>query len=514
MTVDDTTPILIGAGQCAERVGEAAYEGLANYELAARAGEIALADAGASVPLAGHIDAVAAVRTFEDVSPVLGQPFGKSNAFPWSVARRLNIAPDYVLYDDVGGQSPQNLVTEFAERIAAGEFAMVLLAGAENLSTVTHLQRSGGSADWEETIDEDFESRQSDNKGLLNRDMVGHGLIRAPENYAMVENARRGRLGLSREDYAREMGELFAPFTAVAAANPYSAQVVEPMSPDQVALPSEKNRWIVLPYPIRLVAKEKVNQGAAVLLTSVGKARELGIPQEKWVFIHGVCNLVERPLWERHDISSSPAARMAADAALERAGIGIDDIGHFDFYSCFPVAVSNIAVDGLGLAANDPRGLTLTGGLPFFGGAGNNYSMHAIAEMIGRMRADPGGYGLLSANGGYSTKTSVAIYSTLPTAWKDPDAAALQAQIDGWDAAPWTSAADGDAVIESYVIHHDREGPKVAIVYGRLKESGEAFLANNRSADSATLSRMVESDPLGAAIVVESGEKGNRFRFA
>ncbi|NNC72911.1 MAG: acetyl-CoA acetyltransferase [Sphingomonadaceae bacterium] len=510
MTIDDTTPVLIGAGQFAERVGEEGYEGLANYELAAKAGERALADVGANQPIAGHIDALAAVRTFEDVSPVLGQPFGKSSAFPWSVAKRLDADPDHVVYEDVGGQSPQNLVTEFGGRIAAGEFGVVLLCGAENISTVTHLQRSGGSADWSEAIDRPMESRLSDNKGMINRDMVAHQLIRAPENYALSENARRRRLGMSREDYAQAMGELFAPFTKVAAENPYSAQAIEPMSAEEIAFASEKNRWITTPYPIRLVAKEKVNQGAALLLASVAKARELGVPQEKWVFLHGACGLVEPGLWERADISASPAAQMVASIALERASVGIGDIGHFDFYSCFPIAVANSAIDGLGMAADDPRGLTLTGGLPYFGGAGNNYSMHAIAEMIIRLRGDPGSFGLVSANGGYLTKTSVGVYSTVPREWRDMGSAELQAGIDAAPKPVWTSEAEGDAVLESYTIHHGRDGPTIGVIYGRLG-SGEAFLANN--ADAETLATMVEDDPLGAKITVERGEKANLFRF-
>lgn len=510
MSIDEKTPVLIGAGQFTERVGEEGYEALANYELAAKAAARALADAEAKAPLAGHIDALAAVRTFEDVSPVLGQPFGKSNAFPWSVAKRIDAEPGHVLYEDVGGQSPQSLVTEYGGRIASGEFGLVLLAGAENMSTATHLQRSGGSADWAEEIDNPMESRLSDNKGMINRDMVSHGLIRAPENYALNENARRRRLGMSKTDYAQAMGELFAPFTQVAAANPYSAQAMKPMSAQDVAFASEKNRWIVEPYPIRLVAKEKVNQGAALMLASVAKARELGVPEEKWVYLHGACGLTEPGLWERGDISASPAAQLAATTALDRAGKSIDDIAHFDFYSCFPIAVANSAIDGLGMATDDPRGLTLTGGLPYFGGAGNNYSMHALAEMVARLRSDPGSFGLVSANGGYLTKTHVGVYSTTPSEWQDMGSAEQQATIDAAPKPDWASEAEGGATLESYVIHHGREGPKLGVIYGRLA-NGAVFLANN--ADAETLAQMAQTDPLDAAIAVERGEKANLFRF-
>ena len=116
---------------------------------------------------------------------------------------------------------------------------------------------------------------------------------------------------------------------------------------------------------------------------------------------------------ERQDLAHSPAAAMAARRALELAGASLADIGAFDLYSCFPIAVFNIC-DELGLAPDDPRRLTLTGGLPFFGGAGNNYSMHAIAEIAARVRADPGSFGLVGANGGIMSKYSVGVYSATP----------------------------------------------------------------------------------------------------
>ena len=111
---------------------------------------------------------------------------------------------------------------------------------------------------------------------------------------------------------------------------------------------------------------------------SVAAARDLGVPEDRWVFLHGHADLRERPLMERADLSAGPASVMAARHALEVAGLSVGDLAAIDLYSCFPAPVFNVR-DGLGIAPDDPRGLTLTGGLPFFGGAGNNYSMHAIA---------------------------------------------------------------------------------------------------------------------------------------
>ena len=71
-------------------------------------------------------------------------------------------------------------------------------------------------------------------------------------------------------------------------------------------------------------------------------------------------------------------------AVERRAGIGIDQIDYIDLYSCFPVAVE-IGAEELGLSLDDPRGFTITGGLPYAGGPGNNYAMHGIAAMQARL---------------------------------------------------------------------------------------------------------------------------------
>ena len=82
-------------------------------------------------------------------------------------------------------------------------------------------------------------------------------------------------------------------------------------------------------------------------------------------------------------------------------------------YSCFPSAVE-IACNEMEISLDDSRGLSITGGLPYFGGPGNNYVTHSIAEMMDKLRSKPGSKGLITANGNYITKQSAGIYSTEP----------------------------------------------------------------------------------------------------
>ena len=131
----------------------------------------------------------------------------------------------------------------------------------------------------------------------------------------------------------------------------------------------------------------------------------------------------------------------------------------FDLYSCFPSAVE-VACEEFGLAEDDPRGLTVTGGLPYFGGPGNNYVTHAIAEMVSRVRAAPGRFGMVTANGNFLTKHAFGIYGTTPWRgpWRREPAAGYQAELDARPTPPLNPAPEGRARIETYTVMHGRGG--------------------------------------------------------
>ena len=426
------------------------------------------------------------------------------------MAGRAGLAPERAILEVSGGQAPQHLVNEFAAAIAAGRAEVVLLVGAEAISTVEHFAGKGGDdpgrPDFTEHADGSLEDRGYGLKGLVSRHLAAHGLTGAPSQYALIDNARRARLKRSREEYAAAMGALFAPFTKVAAANPH-ASAPHQRSAAELVTPSAANRPIADPYTRYIVAREKVNQGAAVLLMSVAAARRLGVPADRWVFLHGHADLRERALMERADLSASPAAVLAARHALQVAGISARDLATMDLYWCFPAPVFNIC-DGLGIAPDDPRGLTLTGGLPFFGGAGNNYSMHAIAETVQRARSTPESYGFVGANGGIMSKYSAGVYSTKPAAWTADRSADLQAEIDAWPAPPQARQADGWATIETYTVRHSRDGKRSGIVIGRLETDGRRFVASGD--DDELLALLTSGEPVGARVYTLSFGTGNR----
>jgi acetyl-CoA C-acetyltransferase len=187
------------------------------------------------------------------------------------------------------------------------------------------------------------------------------------------------------------------------------------------------------------------------------------------------------------------------------AGRSIDEIALFDFYSCFPIAVFNVR-DGLGIAADDPRPLTVTGGLPYFGGAGNNYSMHALASMTRALRAKPDTFGLVAANGGFLSKYSVGIYSARPSTWTGFDSSALQAEVNSW-ATPAIAPGKGVGTVVTYTIDYSGAAPR-GVVVGTLDASGARFVAMTDPGDTHIAEAMIDADPLGARVTVEQNSEG------
>ena len=480
--------------------------------VAAKAARAACEDALPFDKLRDSIDAIATTRTIEDCG-IAPAPFGRSNNYPRSIAKLLGINPRLALWEAAGGQASQQIINLFCEKLAAGTVELALLTGGEAISTIRHMSSQEKKLDWSETVEGQVEDHGWGLKGFKTRNHARHRLLGPVPGYALAENARRHRLGLTHDAYAREIGRLFAPFSKVAESNPYSSSATHAFTAAELMTTGEKNRMIADPYPQRVIARDQVNQGAAVLLTTVGKARKLGIPESKWVYLHGYADLKEYEIMRRQDISASPAAQLASKAALNAAGISADDVTYFDFYSCFPIAVFNAACDGLGLSPDDPRGLTVTGGLPFFGGPGNNYSMHAVATMVEKLRANPGTYGFVGANGGLLTKYSSGVYSTRPRDWKACDSRPLQAQVEALPAPEVLDDADGSGTVESYTVVYAKGVPSYAIVIGRLDNGGGRFLANNHDDDTKTLEELLNADPLGKRIYVRSVGTGNKFTF-
>ncbi len=494
--IDGRTPVLVGCGDVTD-LSTPAEQGRSPYDPIAQAARLALRDTGAP-GIDAAVDTVAMIRSFADTSYRFATPFGTSSNPPRSVADRLGLKATRHIYSHSGGNMPQFLVNQFAESIARGEMRAALLCGGEALRTQHALERSGAAADWNEEPGGTPELVGDARRGWSDHEEQ-HRLRAAITMYPLFENALRGARGRTIEQHQHHIGTLMVQFAAVAAVNPLAARR-DGYSAEELITVNERNRWIGFPYPRLMNAHAYIDQSAALVMTSVATAHELGIPRDKWVFLHGCADAHDH--WfvsQRIDFHSSPAIRAASRQALAMTGKTLDQIDLFDLYSCFASAVQ-IGCREIGLAEDDPRGLTITGGLPFFGGPGNNYVTHSISEMMRRLRARPGAFGLVTANGNYVTKHSFGVYSTSAPAgpWQRENPAVLQATMDALPKAPFTETPQGKATIETYTVMHGRDGPEFAVVFGRLNDSGRRFIANLPD-DPSTLWDLQDREGLGRA---------------
>ena len=518
-TLDPKTPILVGGAQFTQRTAREGKlaEGLDPIGMLAKVANEAIADTGASKgALTAEIDTVAVVRFTADSPGEQGRLVKRLfRNPPASLAKHVGASPRRALYTGTGGNTPQWLVNRTAEEIASGECDVALLAGAEYLATFIGALKQGIDLGWTNLPDADPGSDPEeigDMRAGVNDYERAYSLQFPVNTYPLFENAIRGQKERSAEDHLKWLGQFFSPFSKVASENP-NAWFRTYRSPEEISTPTENNRYVGFPYTKLLNAVIEVDMSAAVVMMSVAKARELGIPEAKWVFLHGCADAND--IWnvsERVNFYSSPAIREIGRRSFAMAGKSVADLSFIDLYSCFPSAVE-IGCKELGIAEDDPRGLTITGGLPYFGGAGNNYVMHSIVTMMEKCRSHPGKFGLCTGNGWYVTKHSAGIYSTVPTSgpWKREDPKTYQKELDSIEHPEVEEAPEGKATVETYTVVTDRKGRRFGLVVGRL-EDGHRFLANTPD-DDAILDWMMRKEVLGRVGDVGPTTTTNLFRF-
>ncbi len=486
MALDESRiPVVIATGQSIDR-----STAVSALDLAERAAQECLE----SVPgLGPRVQQVSVVNVMSKTGPAPAR----------LLARRLGLAPVRTEVTTIGGNSPQWLVTRAAAAIAAGELDVALIAGAE----AQHSAKAQATATGRGAQDRDHADGLGDELApdeIVGDDRVGVGnaelqvgLVAPVHVYALFESAIAHRAGRSPAEQRDTLGRLMAPFTEVAATQ-RAAWFTEVRTPSELASVTPDNRLIAEPYPKRLCAILQVNQGAAVLVSSLATARAAGVAARA-VFCWSGADATD--VWfptARPDLGSSAGLRAAAAAAMRAADVAVDDIGAFDFYSCFPCVVE-MAVEALGIASDDARGLTTTGGLPYFGGPGNNYSLHAVATMVEALR-ERGGTGLVSAMGWYATKHAIGVYgaSPPPHGWRRGETARAQRDIDA-AAVPVATEAEGRAVIVAATAVMGSDGSVIAApAISRLADGRQMAVA----AAPGELAELAGRDLVGARIEV------------
>ncbi|KAL6914781.1 hypothetical protein FSST1_012541 [Fusarium sambucinum] len=443
---------------------------------------------------------------------------------PWSwnyddlpklLAQRLGVQPSHLELASHGGNTPALLCDKAAARVATGKSKMAVVTGGEALASLFACQKAGKlpPPGWT-AVDLNSKRYSPGDTSLKQGAGATHSIGNPIQVYPLYENAYRKENKQSYVENHHESAELYTQFDKIACQHPNSWRAGEtPRNLEDIKTVSKRNRMICTPYPLLMNAFNGVNLAAACIITSVEYATKLGVPREKWVYLTGGAGSNDsQDFWERKNYYSSPAIEYSIDNALKAAGLAKDEIDCFDFYSCFPI-VPKIACKHVGLNPLGPKKpITLLGGLTSFGGAGNNYSLHAIVEMVRVIRSGKHQNGLVLANGGVLSWQHALCLSAQPKRNCSPYQA--QRLLDNGQTSQgptFTPEAQGEAIIETYTVDHDRSGPKLGHIVGRLIETGERFIANH--GDEMTLSALVSTftEPIGMKGFVKVGSDGRNL---
>ena len=495
MTSASRNPAVAGCGEIAQRTSPGETP-LGTLDLMVEAARRAGADADPRRRLLARAEVVASVMSISLRHP---DPGGL-------VAERLGLSGVRTLQSRIGGNLPQRLLNDLGAEIAAGRLDVALVVGGE-----TVYSRKRTPADMAAEVDAPVPASQTEPAPLVGDDRPGssadelaHQAAIPTQVYPLFESALRAAAGLGIEEHRRRVAELWAGFAAVAssAARP-AAWSAKAWSAEEIGTPGPENRWVVHPYTKLMCANIYTDQAAALLLCSPGAARAAGVPDDRLVHLHAGADGADTQFFtERRSLAESPGLRAVTGDVLAAAGVGVDDIARFDLYSCFPSAVQ-MAMRELGLAGpagGDHRPLTVTGGLSFFGGPGNNYVTHSVGAMVDACRADPGSLGLVTGVGYYLTKHSAGVWSTRPPerGYVRVDPAATTAAIDTVPARVPAGPYSGPVTVEATAVQYGRDGEPVLGLLAGLTPDGRRALAN--CTDPSALASMVSEEWAGRAV--------------
>ena len=443
--------------------------------------------------------------------PPLAWPYQDT---PARLAELLGVSPAMRHEPKPGGNSPTELVSHAAAAIARGEARVAVLAGAEALHARQRAEGEGIPLDhWSPQPEAPINVVLRGQPPMTSPLELRHGIAQPIDIFPFFENAIRARSGRGVEEHQAVLGRIMARLSAVAAENPYAWFPVA-RSPEEFTTVSASNRWICFPYPKLMNAIIAVDMAAALVLMSDAEADRRGIPPSRRVaFLAGASSLDPWTLTERRQFSRSAASAAAARAALDHAGLDLADVDLFDIYSCFPSAVE-LATEALGLGSDDPRPLTVTGGLPCAGGPGNSYCMHSIAAMADRLREGVARVGYVTGLGMSAAKHAVNIFSTDPAriAAADGETPHVELPAEELSGPEIAEAPEGPATIETYTVAFDRENhPQTSRLIVRL-DDGRRTVAHGEQTPAA-FARLIEGEGVGLRGLVRPGRGGQPNRF-
>lgn len=490
ITPADRIPVIVGVGEFSDHPKEltAGLEPLALIEQALQRAE---QDAGGR--LLHDIDSL-------DIVNFLSWRYSDPAK---QLSDRLGIAPKHAHYGPVGGESPIRFIHEAGKRIARGEATVAAICGAEAQSTATKAERAGVTLPWTPFAHDAPEPLRGANYQKPMATTLG--VAKPVTVYPFYEAASAAHWGQTPRQALTESGELWSRYSAVAAQNP-EAWLKHAYTPEEITTPTPDNRLIAWPYTKLMVANPMVNQAAAILVTSLAKARAAGIAEDRMVYIHGGASAEEpRDYLDRDQYVESHAQNAVLKAAMALAdGAAFDAI---ELYSCFPV-VPKMARRTLGLGADVQP--TVAGGLTFFGAPLNDYMAHAACAMVRKLRAGAK-LGLLYGQGGFVTKHHALVLSRRASeALAQETNVQAEADRNRGTVPAFVTEASGTGTVESFTVIYGRNNAaEHGVVLLRTADNARA-LARVPVQDAATLAHLLDMDrsPVGSRGAISTASDG------
>lgn len=417
-----------------------------------------------------------------------------------AVAAALGIAPERVRYGHYGGETPVAMLDAAARRVEGGASRVALIVSGEAQYASTRARRDGLDLGWTSLAKR--EEHPFDPIGVIDPLAAAQGVLSPAQVYPLFETAWIASKGLTQAEGIAASADLWSRYAEVARSNSFAWQQ-ETSDAQAIGDPQGANRWICWPYTRAMVANPEVNQGAAVIVTSLSEARRRGIADDRLIHIGGGTHASEPRNWLLRDRLDRSGAQAAVLSAMD---------GRFDLaelYSCFPV-VPKMAGDTLGEEMLDRP--TVAGGLSFFGGPLNSYMLHAAAAMVRAVRAGQGARGLLYGQGEYLTKHHALVLGREPGGARPGRVQAIADAARGL-VPELRPDAIGPATVEAHTVVFDRDGtPQFGAVVARGID-GWRTLA--RTVDAETIARLIDPGPgpVGAAGLVRQVDSRPVWRF-
>jgi acetyl-CoA C-acetyltransferase len=493
----DRIPVIVGVAQVVDRPANV-EDGLDSIGLMLEALRAAERDSGAS--LLDRLDWLGVMNqiSFPDPDEHI------------HLAERLGRTPATLFSNgDPSGDGPIRLINDAANAIASGKAKFAAAVGGEAMRTANkRAQMAAAQAPAGGKLDLMMDKAAE----LALPHARPYGLFTPAEVYPIYEQATRAAWGQSIDEAQAETAAIWAGNSRVAADNP-GAWLRDPVPAERIREVTADNRMVAFPYTKLMVANNSVNQGAAVLMTSLATARGLGIPEERLVYVGRGAAAAEPDDYLRRDSFAKSASMTATlEKALAFNGLEPRDLDHAELYSCFP-CIPKMSRRILDWPLDKPA--SLYGGLTFGGGPVGNCMMHAAASLVDKLRGKAKGNGLIFANGGFASHNHAIILSRTPGPEADePHSYDVQAEAEAarGPAPAFLDHYAGPATIESYTIPYDRKGePRFATVVGRTP-NGERFLAHVPGDDRATIDVLTGSqgEPVGRAGVAVAMDDGRQ----